>query len=73
MTLNGTDRLSFPDSVENLRENGSARIRYYDFPTQYKVGKAGELVIDHWLQALGYRIDDVSESRSIRKQALTVY
>ncbi len=70
MTLNGNDRLSFPDSVENLIENGSARIRYYDFPTQYKVGKAGELVIDHWLQALGYRIDDVSELPEYQKAGI---
>jgi hypothetical protein len=70
MTLNSTDSLSFPDSVGNVRDHGSARIGYYDFPTQYKVGKAGELVIDHWLQALGYRIDDVSESPEYQKAGI---
>ncbi|MEP0807660.1 MULTISPECIES: hypothetical protein [unclassified Coleofasciculus] len=42
----------------------------YDFNTQNKVGKAGELAIDHWLQFLGYGINDVSEVPEYQKAGI---
>jgi hypothetical protein len=42
----------------------------YDFSTQTRVGKAGELAIDHWLHFLGYRIEDVSELPEYQKAGI---
>lgn len=45
------------------------RTKQYDFETQHKIGKTGELFLDHWLSN-NYRVLDVSRDKDYRQSGI---